>query len=145
PMPGATLEELDALAPPIESIPDYVRNEEEQAVVDLIKDRQQATPPVPLWYIRKDAAGKLVARPVHLDPEVGFALSMKALGVVSPMMLNAIVEAIACLCKTDGDVDEVKFQRLLATVCGIGPQDELEAMLAAQMAAVHDLTMTNMG
>lgn len=39
-------------------------------------------------------------------------------------------------------VDEQALNFLLSVVKGIQPKDQLETMLAAQMAAVHSLTMT---
>jgi hypothetical protein len=41
-----------------------------------------------------------------------------------------------------GEVNEQQLNFLLAVVKGINPRDQLEAMLAAQMAAVHTATMT---
>ena len=43
---------------------------------------------------------------------------------------------------TQGKPDERGTNFLLAMVRGIGPKDEIEAMMAAQMAAVHMTTMT---
>ena len=39
-------------------------------------------------------------------------------------------------------VDERQLNFMLAIVTGIEPRDQLEAMLAAQMAAVHNAAMT---
>jgi hypothetical protein len=39
-------------------------------------------------------------------------------------------------------VDERGINFLLAVVKGVEPRDQVEAMLAAQMAAVHNATMT---
>jgi len=41
----------------------------------------------------------------------------------------------------DGRVDESRFNFLLSIIKGVNPNDQLEAMLAAQMAVVHDATM----
>jgi hypothetical protein len=44
--------------------------------------------------------------------------------------------------KEVGEAGEAKANFLLSVVKGIEPKDEIEAMLAAQMAAVHSATMT---
>jgi hypothetical protein len=42
----------------------------------------------------------------------------------------------------DGKIDEQALNFMLAAVKGIEPRDQVEAMLAAQMAAVHQAMMT---
>jgi hypothetical protein len=49
--------------------------------------------------------------------------------------VNQLAEA------SGGEVDEQQLNFMLAVVKGIKPRDQMEAMLAAQMAAVHTATM----
>ena len=45
--------------------------------------------------------------------------------------------------RADGKVDERALNFMLSVVKGIKPRDQVEAMLAAQMAAVHVATLTS--
>ena len=57
---------------------------------------------------------------------------------MSKVLLRQIVDAAA----SDRQFDEVKLNFVLAVVKSVKPRDQLEAMLATQMAAVHLATMT---
>jgi hypothetical protein len=67
---------------------------------------------------------------------------MRALGTSEPDFLNGIVNQIAQAASIGQKVDELRLNFLLTFVKGIQPKDQLETMLAAQMAAVHSLTMS---
>lgn len=78
----------------------------------------------------------------HPDETTGQLLLMKALGVSDNRFYSGLIGQLAnagLLGKAD-DARGVNF--MLAAVKGAAPQDEIEAMLAAQMAAVHMATMT---
>jgi hypothetical protein len=45
----------------------------------------------------------------------------------------------------DGEVNERQLNFMVSVVKGIQPRDQLETMLAAQMAAIHSLTMDMAG
>jgi hypothetical protein len=81
--------------------------------------------------------------PDHPDPEVGGRLLAHALGTTDNDFLNGIVSQLAIVtCRGNKEFDERQLNFMLATVAGVRPQDEIEAMLATQMAAVHMATMT---
>jgi hypothetical protein len=75
--------------------------------------------------------------PDHPDKTIGFILLMEALGTTDLDFLNPLLGQL-------GDVasDEQGINFMLSVIKGIKPRDQLEAMLAAQMAAVHNATMT---
>jgi hypothetical protein len=67
----------------------------------------------------------------------------QAFGTVEPafaeLLLNQLIEAI----RTSGEpITETTINGALAAVQGIGPRDETDAMLAAQMVATHSLAMS---
>jgi hypothetical protein len=64
---------------------------------------------------------------------------MEALGTDDPDFAQALVHQLA----SAGSVDPVTINFLLSVVKNILPRDHLEAMLAAQMAAIHLATMAS--
>ena len=79
--------------------------------------------------------------PDHPDIGIGTALLMDALGTADGPFLEAFMIQLAILTRSDGELSEVGINRTLALIRGIDPQDPTEAMLAAQMAAVHTATL----
>jgi len=71
---------------------------------------------------------------------VGQVLLMEALGTRDRSFLNQFLQQLA---NTQGqNLDATALNFMLSVVKGIEPRDQVEAMLAAQMAAVHVATMT---
>ena len=77
----------------------------------------------------------------HPDQSAGLAQLTAALGLSDPTLCNRIVLDLAGLAANGNDLPEVELNRMLAMVRGIGPTDAVEALLAVQMAAVHDASM----
>jgi hypothetical protein len=78
----------------------------------------------------------------HPDQLVGRALVMDALASADEDFLNGIMYQLANASAYGQDIDERGLNFMLSVIKGIEPRDQLEAMLAAQMAAVHVATMT---
>jgi hypothetical protein len=58
----------------------------------------------------------------------------------------ALVDQVAHVVQNAaGKLDSQNVKWALATICGIGPKDELEGLLAAQMIGVHSLAMVCLG
>src|SRR5208337_1789001 len=77
----------------------------------------------------------IVISPDHPDPEVGGRLLAHALGTTNIDFLNGRLTELVSVCSCGGGVDERLLNYMLATVASVRPQDEVEALLAAQMAA----------
>src|SRR6516164_625658 len=77
----------------------------------------------------------------HPDKLVGGALLMDALATADEDFLNGIVDQLANASAHGQDIER-GLNFMLSVIKGIEPRDQLEAMLAAQMAAVHVATMT---
>jgi hypothetical protein len=76
----------------------------------------------------------------HPEPAVAQILLMKALGTGDFEFLHGILDQLENA--TAGDtVNERELNFMLAVVKGVEPRDQVEAMLAAQMAVVHIATM----
>jgi hypothetical protein len=80
--------------------------------------------------------------PDHPDPDVGLFLIMERMGIEEPLFFDELLRQLIDGATKDGEVDERKLNFMLAVIAGLEPRDQLEAMLAAQMAAVHAATMT---
>jgi hypothetical protein len=75
----------------------------------------------------------------HPDEAVGSALLMEALGTANADFLFGLLRQLG---NAGSQVDEDSVNFMLSVVKGIEPRDQLEAMLGAQMAAVHMASMT---
>jgi hypothetical protein len=110
----------------------------------------------------KTAIGKLFARPAnpaprlkllnkggpklspdHPDEDIGSLLLMEALGTADLDFVKGFINQLANAGSQGRQIDEDDLNFMLSIVKGIQPRDQLEAMLAAQMAAVHVATMTS--
>ncbi|QND57400.1 hypothetical protein [Mesorhizobium huakuii] len=78
----------------------------------------------------------------HPDQDVGCALLKEAMGTTSDDFAKGMIGQLVNIGSQGQVVDESGTNFALAIVGGIAPQDQVEAMLAAQMAAVHMATMT---
>jgi hypothetical protein len=67
---------------------------------------------------------------------------MEVLGTAEVDFLDWLLEQLANVGTKGRVVDERGLNFMLSVVKGVAPKDRVEAMLAAQMAAVHNATMT---
>ena len=67
---------------------------------------------------------------------------MRALGTDSAEFTDGVLRQLANAVSLGGGADEEAINFALAVIAGIEPKDELETMLAMQMAAIHLATMT---
>jgi hypothetical protein len=117
----------------------YEPKPQEQKVLDAARERRRTRVPAPRFKIEGTGrTKKLVIDHPHL--ETGGRLLMEALGTASPDFVNSLIDQLARATGREPDVNALNF--MLAVIDGIEPRDEIEAMLAAQMAAVHMATMT---
>jgi len=78
----------------------------------------------------------------HPNKLVGRALVMEALASADPDFVNGMLSQLAGASGHGRDIAEGGLNFMLSVIKGIEPRDQLEAMLAAQMAAVHMASMT---
>ncbi len=78
----------------------------------------------------------------HANKAMGQITLMKALGTTDDDFLQGLVKQLVNAGSEGPGPDESGSNFMLAVVKGIEPRDQIEAMLAAQMAAVHNATMT---
>jgi hypothetical protein len=78
----------------------------------------------------------------HPDGTVGYGLLMEALGIADYSFGSGLLNQLVNAGSQGGAADEASVNFMLSVIKGIKPKDHLEAMLAAQMAAIHMATMT---
>ncbi len=75
------------------------------------------------------------------DPNAACALAMHELGTADYRFFEGVMDQVATLGKQDSSVSETASNFVMSVVAGVKPQDEIEAMLAIQMGAIHQATM----
>lgn len=78
---------------------------------------------------------------VHEDPALAQILLMADLGTCDPHFMAGVQNQVSIIGAHGCKLDEVNSNFLLSVVRGVQPRDELEAMLAVQMGAIHQATM----
>jgi hypothetical protein len=118
---------------------EYKRTQREtEAVAKFRKGHEKGAPR--LKTIKSGDRPQLV--PDHPDLTTGYLLLMDALGTTDFAFLNSLLGQLINVGSQGRDADEQGTNFMLSVVKGISPRDQVEAMLAAQMAAVHSATMT---
>lgn len=89
-----------------------------------------------------EKSGKFSIFPDHPDFGTAFVLLQSAIGASDQDFLLVLIDQLANAGSKGKQVDELALNFMLSVVKGIEPRDQLEAMLAAQMAATHNAVMT---
>jgi hypothetical protein len=119
----------------------YEPEPREKAVIDELQEHRRSRPPDARIKVEQKRGTAQIGVD-HPDQRTGSALLMKATGTTSNDFLSPFVGQLANAGSKGGAIDEEGTNFMLAVVKAIEPKDEIEAMLAAQMAAVHMATMT---
>ncbi len=135
PSTAARPKKKKALAKPYEPTP------QERTAVDAFLAREDRRIPAPRVKItRKGRVAEISV--CHEDQGLGCVLLSEALGITEPGFLDGLIDQLANAGTKGREGDEAGLKFMLAAVKGVVPRDQVEAMLAAQMAAVHNATMT---
>lgn len=118
----------------------YELRPKEQVAVDAHVERRKRAKPLPLQVVYTDKRGANI-KEGHPDAAVGATLTMEALGLTRVPEYTALLQHVVDLTQKDRKADEPGINQMLAQIAAVEPTDGLEAMLAAQMAAVHNATM----
>ena len=114
----------------------YDKTSQERTAIDRFLARYAANSAPRL----KVTKGKEIA-PHHPDALAGQLLLMDALGTGDPEFYNGLIDQLARVGSQGDQTNEQTLNFMLSVVKGVQPKDQLEAMLAAQMAAVHMLSL----
>lgn len=119
----------------------YEPTAREKAALDAYRARKVGKSPSPDLKVVTAGDATSVA-PDHPDSIVATKLLSKALGTTNPYFVQGLLTQLANAGSKGQKPDQDGINFMLAVVKGIEPKDEIEAMLAAQMAAVHMASMT---
>jgi len=105
--------------------------EAEAAYMQGFNARKAAKPTIPKVIIKKGDEGEPSVIQIEMtDYDLGEALMLDSLGTMDSRFMEGLIPLLA-------NVSVDKFDFMLSVVTGVEPQDQIEAMLAAQMATVH--------
>ena len=119
----------------------YQPTPEEFAVVEGMRARSRARPQSAKIKVSKDGGAVSVA-PDHPDWATGWLMLVNALGTTDFDFADGLVSQLLNAGSQGKNVDGKGPNFMLSVIQGIAPRDEVETMMAAQMAAVHMATMT---
>ena len=114
----------------------------EQAVIKKFLRHGEANPVIPDLDVTVDPDGKLKLAIDHASQTTGMLLLMDALGIRYASVFNGLVQQLVNAVSLGREASAADVNFALKAVIAMEPRDEVEAMLAAQMVAVHQATMT---
>jgi hypothetical protein len=122
---------------------DHAPSDAEKQEIVAATARHRERPPRVAIKLRQPENGTAQISPTHSDGLGWDARLKNALGTTSPAFLDTeLLRLLDVFCdRAGGTVDEGAVNAALAVVDGLKPQNEIEAMLALQMAATHALAM----
>lgn len=118
----------------------YKPNPAEQAALTTYLARRAKRLPAHIK-VTKTKTGSAIGSD-HPDLAVGTITLMNAMGTTNTDFMHGLLNQLSNAASQGREPDEASINFMLAVVNGISPRDEVEAMLASQMAAVHMATMT---
>lgn len=116
----------------------YQPTDNERRAMGAHFERRKKEKPAPRLKTSKDGLLGLD----HPDEALGISLLLETLGTADTEFANGLLSQLANAAIKGTTPDENQANFMLSMVKGIEPRDQVEAMLAAQMAAVHNATMT---
>jgi len=124
-----------------ELVKPYEPTPEERAAVRAHLDTKKRRVPAPRIKLGTEL-GVVQVSTDHPLPLLGHTLAMHALGTADGDFFDGLIGQLINVGTQGKKPDERGTNFVMAIVKGIAPKDEVEAMLATQMAAVHLATIT---
>lgn len=120
----------------VEAAPKYEPTKREATAIAALDARADGKPRLPRVIY---CDGNI--RIDHKDEWTGAQLMMQACGASNPDAFTGLIEHLARFCSGTQESVERQINALLAGIASIGPRDDIEMMLAAQMVLAHELSM----
>lgn len=114
--------------------------EAQRARVEEVAAKARARASAPPMKLQMKEGTLDISYPGKNDAAVGLLL-MAELGTCDPSFHAGIIRQVASLGAQGAKLDEINSNFVVSVVRAVEPRDELEAMLAVQMGAVHAATM----
>ena len=121
----------------------YEPTPEERAAVEVMLARTKELPVAPRVRVSQQEGGALKLVYEHNDLKTANALLKSAVGTVYEGFFDGLLAQLINATVKNGEINELDLNFMLDVIKGIGPKDQVESMLAAQMAVVHMATMTS--
>jgi hypothetical protein len=125
-----------------EPLKPYEPTKREKSALEAFDNRQRRQKPAPRLKMISTNESATDIKLDHPDQAVGSKLLLEATGTTDANFLAGLIQQLADVGRSGKGVDEGGLNFMLSIVKDIQPRDQVEAMLAAQMAAVHNATMT---
>jgi hypothetical protein len=122
-------------------VPEYQPKPEEFRSIDDLARREKSRPAAPRLAVTRKG-DKVEVGTDHADKGTGYLLLMNALGTVDGDFADGLVGQLLNAGGQGRFPDGKGPNFMLSVIKGVQPKDEVECMMAAQMAAVHMATMT---
>lgn len=124
----------------IKGPPPYAFTDRERALTAAYVERRDRSAPFVRFKVTTDGNSSTV-RVDHPNPALEVVLLAKAFATADHSLASELTLQLAGAARTGEIVKPNELNFAIAAVNAIGPRDETEALLAAQMAAVHIATM----
>jgi hypothetical protein len=121
---------------PISEEARYRPTAREQIVLDRHAARREATAPGPRLKVQYDGQSKPISID-HPDPHTALALLEEALGTDDGDFVEGLLDQLINVSSPYGQLNQRDLNFMLSVIKGIKPTDQLEAMLAFQIALVQ--------
>ena len=121
--------------------PAYQMTKRERAAMERVDKRRDNGSPAPNFKASTDPDGVQMSLD-HPDLIVGGAMLADAFGTADTDFRNGLLDQLVDVATKGGKIDVAAANFALSVVKEIKPEDQLVAMLGAQMGAVHTVTMT---
>ena len=121
--------------------PEYTPTDRERAALERFLRRHESKAPAPKFKIEMSAANVANISAEHPDPAIGHTLLADALGTGDYEFAAGLLTQLTDVSRSGKIATKQELNFMLSLVRGINPKDETEALLAAQMAAIHNATM----
>ena len=107
---------------------------DEAQLDELLARRREKRRPTPTVSIERQEDGIVNVKVGKNSDELEFAQIIDALGIFDSVMFPGFLTQVGNAVSAHRDVDQERYRFAIGFVKSIEPRDELEAMLAAQMA-----------
>jgi hypothetical protein len=131
----ATISEIAPVAEP------YTPTLQEQAAVQEFLARKNGKTATPRIKVVQQADGSPEFRPDHPDEPLGWRLLSRAFGTTDNAFLAGLINQLIDVGSQARGMDPGMLNFMVSIIEGAEPRDQIEAMLAAQMAVVQLATM----
>lgn len=118
----------------------YQQTVEERRATNRVRERMKGEAPTPRFKI-EHVKGSAQISADHEDPATALILLADAMGTGDVAFAEGLLYQLAKASRTGDEFSSREINLALATMHALEPRDSTEALLAAQMAVVHQATL----